>query len=80
MIKQLILLFILLITGCVSTQKVYTPQVNKAPHGWTVYQWQNVIDCAFKDGKGSDWDCDSCYIHYCKKYYIPVDTTILNYY
>ena len=78
--KQLILLFLLLITGCTSTSKIYTPQVNKAPHGWSVYQWQNVIDCSFKEGKGSDWDCDSCYITYAKKYHITVDTTILNYY
>ena len=74
------LLLLILICGCHTQQKIYTPQVNKAPHGWSVYEWQSVIDCSFKEGKGSDWDCDSCYLLYCKKYYIAVDTAILNYY
>lgn len=78
--KQLILLLLLFTIGCSSTQKIYTPQVNKAPHGWTVYQWQNVIDCVVKDSNGSDWACDSCYLYYSKKYYIPINTAILNYY
>ncbi len=85
--KQLILLFLLLIVGCTSLrthqsrlQKVYPPQVNKAPHGWTVYQWQSVIDCAFISGNGSDWSCDSCYIVKANKYHIPIDSFIINYY
>ena len=74
------IMFLLLFVGGCATQKIYTPQINKAPHGWTIAQWQNVIDCSFKDGKGTDSDCDSCYIHYANKYHIDIDTAILNYY
>jgi hypothetical protein len=75
------ILFILLIVGgCASQNKIYPPQINKAPHGWTVAQFQTVIDCTFEDGNGSDWSCDSCYLVKAAKYHIPVDTAILNYY
>jgi hypothetical protein len=75
------LFIILLIVGsCASQNKIYPPQINKAPHGWTVSQWQTVINCTFESGNGGDWSCDSCYLVKTAKYHLPVDTAILNYY
>lgn len=78
--KILLLIVTLLLSSCAVQQKIYPPKINKAPHGWTVYQWQSVIDCAFISGNGSDWSCDSCYISKANKYHIPIDSSIINYY
>lgn len=77
--KKILFIF-LIVGGCASQTKIYTPQVNKAPSGWSVSQWQTVIDCSFQDGKGTDSDCDSCYLVKAAKYHLPIDTAILNYY
>jgi hypothetical protein len=75
-------LFIILLVlgGCVAQTKIYPPKINKAPHGWSVAQWQTVINCTFEPGNGSDASCDSCYIVKAAKYHIAIDTAILNYY
>ena len=73
-------IILLVLCGCAAQNKIYPPKINKAPHGWSVAQWQTVIDCAFEPGNGSDYSCDSCYMVKAAKYHIPVDTAILNYY
>jgi hypothetical protein len=47
------------------------------PKGWTMKQWQSVIDCTNEPGNGGDLSCDSCYLTKAAIYHIKVDSSLI---